>query len=58
MTTRSNVRFVADCGIELGAWLLLPASDGPPGTAITMAHSYEGVREHGIAEFAEALIGQ
>jgi uncharacterized protein len=58
MTTRSNVRFAADRGIELGSWSFLPASDGPPNRAITRAHSYAGVREHGMAEFAQALVGQ
>ena len=55
MTTRSDVRFMADGGIELGAWLFLPVNDGQPSPAITMAHGYAGVREHGIANFAEAL---
>jgi uncharacterized protein len=56
MTTRSDVRFAANGGIELGAWLFLPASGGRrPSPAITMAHGYAGVREHGIAKFAEAF---
>ncbi len=55
MTTRSDVRFMADGGIELGAWLFLPASARLPSPAITMAHGYAGVREHGIAKFAEAF---
>ena len=55
MTTRSDVRFMADGGIELGAWVFLPASARLPSPAITMAHGYAGVREHGIAKFAEAF---
>lgn len=55
MTTRSDVRFMADGGIELGAWLFLPASARRSSPAITMAHGYAGVREHGIAKFAEAF---
>jgi hypothetical protein len=59
MTTRSDVRFAADSGIELGSWSFLPASDGPPSRAITRAHSHAGgVREHGMAEFAQEFIGQ
>jgi len=50
MTTRSDVRIMVDGGIELGAWLFLPASARLPSPAITMAHGYAGVREHGIAK--------
>jgi hypothetical protein len=32
-----------------------PASARLPSPAITMAHGYAGVREHGIAKFAEAF---
>ena len=55
MTTRSDVRFMADGGIELGAWLFLPSDGELRGPAITMAHGYAGVREHGIARFAAAF---
>lgn len=44
--------------IELGAWSFLPASHGPLSPATTRAHSYAGVRGHGIAEFAQEFIGQ
>src|ERR1700745_2648848 len=54
MTARSEVRFVGD-GVELGAWLYRPKGDAQRCPAITMAHGYAGVKEHGIAKFAEAF---
>src|SRR6202047_5150731 len=54
MTARSEVRFVGD-GVELGAWLYRPKGDAQRCPAITMAHGYAGVKEHGIAGFAEAF---
>jgi hypothetical protein len=48
MTTREEVRFTVEGGIELGAWLYLPQKGSGPGPAITMAHGYAGTREHGI----------
>ena len=55
MTTREEVRFTVEGGIELGAWLYLPQKGSGPGPAITMAHGYAGTREHGIKRFADAL---
>jgi fermentation-respiration switch protein FrsA (DUF1100 family) len=55
MTIRSDVRFAVDDGIELGAWLYLPKRGGQRCPSITMAHGYAGVKEHGIAKFAEAF---
>jgi fermentation-respiration switch protein FrsA (DUF1100 family) len=55
MTARSEVRFPVDEGIELGAWLYLPNSNAQRCPAITMAHGYAGVKEHGITRFAEAF---
>lgn len=55
MTTRSDVRIPVDDGIELGAWLYLPERDGQRCPAITMAHGYAGVKEHGLTRFAEAF---
>jgi uncharacterized protein len=55
MTARSEVRFPLDEGVELGAWLYLPKSDAQRCPAITMAHGYAGVKEHGIIRFAEAF---
>jgi uncharacterized protein len=55
MTARSEVRFPLDDGVELGARLYLPNSDAQRCPAITMAHGYAGVMEHGITRFAEAF---
>jgi fermentation-respiration switch protein FrsA (DUF1100 family) len=55
MTARSEVRFSVDGGIELGASLYLPKSESQRCPAITMAHGYAGVKEHGITKFAEAF---
>jgi fermentation-respiration switch protein FrsA (DUF1100 family) len=55
MTTRSDVSFVVNGNIELAAWLFLPTNGSLPRPAITMAHGYAGVREHGIAKFANAF---
>jgi fermentation-respiration switch protein FrsA (DUF1100 family) len=54
MTERDDVRFEAEGGVTLRGWLLLP--DGPgPHPAITMAHGYAGVKEHGLERFAQAF---
>jgi hypothetical protein len=53
--TRSKVRFTADGKVELGAWLYLPESKASRNPAITMAHGYAAVKEHGLAKFAEAF---
>ena len=53
--TRSEVRFTADGNVELGAWLYLPESKASRNPAITMAHGYAAVKEHGLAKFAEAF---
>jgi len=55
MTTPTEVRFPVDDGVELGAWLYLPKSDAQRRPAITMAHGYAGVKEHGITRFAETF---
>jgi uncharacterized protein len=55
MTARSEIRFPVDDDVELGAWLYVPKSDAHHCPAITMAHGYAGVKEHGITRFAEAF---
>jgi uncharacterized protein len=55
MSIREDIRFIADGGIKLGAWLYLPDNTRSRCPAITMAHGYAGTREHGIAKFAEAF---
>ncbi len=52
MVSRSDVRFPAEGGVELSAWLYLPQGNGPF-PAITMAHGYGGTREHGLEPFAK-----
>jgi fermentation-respiration switch protein FrsA (DUF1100 family) len=54
MVSKIDVRIPAEGGIELGAWLFLPHRDGS-GPAITMAHGFAGVKEHGIEPFAKAF---
>jgi fermentation-respiration switch protein FrsA (DUF1100 family) len=54
MTTRLDVKFPADGGIDLAAWLFLPQGPGPH-PAISMAHGFAGTRNHGIERFAEAF---
>ncbi|MFF7471937.1 alpha/beta fold hydrolase [Streptomyces sp. NPDC008092] len=56
MIQREDVAFDADGGVTLRGWLFLP--DGPgPHPAITMAHGYAGVRDHGLEPFARAFAG-
>src|SRR5246127_1493097 len=54
MALKLDVRVPTEGGIELGAWLFLPERDGPH-AAITMAHGFAGVREHGLERFAQAF---
>src|SRR6201997_4551670 len=51
---RQEVEFAVEGGVNLRGWLLIP---GEPGQrpAITMAHGFAGVKEHGLARFAEAF---
>jgi len=51
---KKEIRFPADGGIELGAWLFLPEAAGPH-PAITMAHGFAGTRDHGIERFAKVF---
>ncbi|MGW1725893.1 alpha/beta hydrolase [Streptomyces sp. NPDC002306] len=54
MLERENVEFQADGGVTLRGWLFLP--DGPgPHPAITMAHGYAAVRDHGLEPFAKVF---
>ena len=52
--SKLDVRIPAEAGIELGAWLFLPAGNGVH-PAITMAHGFAGTREHGLERFAQAF---
>ena len=55
MAVREDVRFTVDGDVKLGAWLYLPDGPHSRSPAVTMAHGYAGIREHGIARFAEAF---
>ncbi|MEV0068945.1 MULTISPECIES: alpha/beta hydrolase [unclassified Amycolatopsis] len=54
MTTRSDIEFAGEDGVTLRGWLFVPDAPGPR-PAITMAHGYAGVKEHGLEPFAEAF---
>src|ERR1700738_2881892 len=49
-----DVEFDAEGGVKLRGWLLSPDGSGPA-PAITMAHGYAGVKEHGLEPFAPAF---
>ncbi|MEU9337162.1 alpha/beta hydrolase [Streptomyces sp. NPDC048290] len=54
MVERKDVEFKADADVTLRGWLYLP--DGPgPHPAITMAHGYAGVKDHGLEPFARTF---
>lgn len=54
MFTRNDVEFGVDGGVSLRAWLYVPRGDEPK-AAITMAHGYAGIREHGLDCFARVF---
>ncbi|GAA3434248.1 alpha/beta hydrolase [Kutzneria kofuensis] len=55
MTEREDIEFPADGGVTLRGWLFRPDGDDRPRPAITMAHGYAGVKEHGLDPFARAF---
>jgi len=55
MFRKETVRFPAEGGIDLSAWLFLPKESGTKLPAITMAHGYGGTKYHGIEPMAEAF---
>jgi len=54
MIQRTDVEFEVDGGVKLRGWLFVPPGTGRR-PAITMAHGYAGVKEHGIEPFAKAF---
>lgn len=54
MVERDDIAFTAEGGVTLRGALYRPDGAGPY-PAITMAHGYGGVKEHGILRFAEAF---
>jgi dienelactone hydrolase len=55
MFRKEEIRFPAEGGIELSAWLFLPGDQAVSRAAITMAHGYAGTKYHGIEPMAEAF---
>jgi uncharacterized protein len=53
MAERKNVEFAVEGGATLRGWLFVPGAKGPA-RAITLAHGYAGVKEHGLERFARA----
>ncbi|MDH6244069.1 alpha/beta hydrolase [Mycobacterium sp. OTB74] len=52
MTERQDVEFPGEGGATLRGWLFQPEGAGPH-PAITMAHGFAGVKEHGLERFAQ-----
>lgn len=55
MIDRTDVEFSVGPGVSLRGWLFRPDGDERPRPAITMAHGYAGVKEHGLERFARAF---
>jgi uncharacterized protein len=55
MVQRKDVEFEVEGGVHLRGWLFVPEGDTGPRPAITMAHGYAGVKEHGLERFARAF---
>ena len=54
MVQKQNVEFAAEDNVNLRGWLFVP--DGPGHhPAITMAHGFAGVKEHGLERFAQVF---
>src|SRR5262249_47629014 len=51
---RQNIEFPAEGDVTLRGWLYLPDGVGPH-PAITMAHGFAGVKEHGLDRFARVF---
>jgi fermentation-respiration switch protein FrsA (DUF1100 family) len=54
MVQRQNVEFAVEGDATLRGWLFVPDGAGPH-PAITMAHGFAGVKEHGLERFAMAF---
>lgn len=51
MTERHDIEFPAEGNVTLRGWWFQPSGPGPH-PAITMAHGFAGVKEHGLDRFA------
>jgi hypothetical protein len=54
MTQRQDIEFVAEGDVALRGWLFVPDAVGRH-PAITMAHGFAGVKEHGLERFARVF---
>src|SRR5882757_9218481 len=54
MVQRQDVEFAVEGDATLRGWLFVPDGAGPH-PAITMAHGFAGVKEHGLERFANAF---
>jgi uncharacterized protein len=55
MVERRDVEFEVEGGDRLRGWLFVPETGVGPRRAISMAHGYAGVKEHGLERFAQAF---
>jgi fermentation-respiration switch protein FrsA (DUF1100 family) len=55
MSERRDVEFCAENGLKLRGWLFVPEKTSRARSAVTMAHGYAGVKEHGLERFARAF---
>src|ERR1700739_3745472 len=55
MFRKHNVRFPAEGGIEISAWLFVPEGQTPPLRPTTMAIVYAATKYHGLEPLAEAF---
>src|SRR5271155_802056 len=55
MVERRDVEFEVEGGDHLRGWLFVPENRSARHPAISMAHGYGGVKEHGLRRFAQAF---
>ena len=55
MFSRSDIEFQVEGGVTLRGWLYEPQGRDLPVPAITMAHGFAAVKEHGLDRFASAF---
>ena len=55
MVERRDVEFKVEGGDRLRGWLFVPENRSARHPAISMAHGYAGVKEHGLERFARAF---
>jgi len=55
MVERRDMEFEVEGGDHLRGWLFVPETGAGPHPAVSMAHGYAGVKEHGLERFARAF---